>query len=105
LPIPGPPPEYGFGQAKAEDLDHDGRRDLAYYSADGTTLAGYGLDTNHDGKVDAYHKVVDGKVTERTTDSNFDGKLDTRATDKDGDGKFETSAPYLAPPKCDGGPC
>jgi hypothetical protein len=97
---PGAPPlptDYPWGEPRRVDLDHDGRKDLGYYSPDGG-LQGGGFDEDNDGRIDVYKKYgPDGKVIEETRDTNHDGVLDQRSIDTDGDGKFDKIVPY--PPK------
>lgn len=92
------PTDYPWGKPRREDLDHDGRSDLAYYGSDGK-LQGGGFDEDHDGRVDVYKKLDrSGKVLEETRDTDHDGKLDRRSVDTDGDGKVDGVTPY-PPPK------
>jgi hypothetical protein len=88
------PTDYPWGEAKRQDLDHDGRTDLAYYGPNGA-LVGGGFDEDHDGRVDTFKKFgPDGRVVEETRDTNHDGRLDQRSIDTDGDGRFDKVVPY-----------
>jgi hypothetical protein len=88
------PTEYDWREPRHVDLDHDGRKDLGYYSADGG-LQGGAFDENRDGHVDVYRKYgPDGRVIEETRDTNHDGVLDQRSIDTDGDGTLDKVVPY-----------
>jgi hypothetical protein len=88
------PTDYDWGPPKREDVDRDGKPDLAYYGPDGR-LRGAGYDENGDGRVDVYKMVgPDGKVVQETRDTDHDGVLDQRAIDVNGDGKFDQVIKY-----------
>jgi hypothetical protein len=94
---PAPPSDYNFGPMRREiDMDGDHRRDRIEYVSAGKVV-GVGDDTNHDGKIDRYQKLLDGTVIEETRDSDFDGILDVRSVDTDNDGKLDKDI-RLAPP-------
>ncbi len=88
------PTDYDWGPPKREDIDKDGKPDLAFYGPDGR-LRGAGYDENGDGRVDVYKMVgPDGKVVQETRDTDHDGALDQRAIDVNGDGKFDQVIRY-----------
>jgi hypothetical protein len=94
---PGAPPlptDYDWGPPKREDLNKDGKPDLAYYGPDGK-LKGGGYDENGDGRVDVYKMVgSDGKVVQETRDTDHDGVLDQRSIDTNGDGTLDQVIKY-----------
>ncbi len=94
---PAPPSDYNFGPMRRElDMDGDHRRDRIEYMSAGKVV-GVGDDTNHDGKIDRYQRLLDGTVLEETRDTDFDGILDVRSIDTDRDGKLDKDI-QLAPP-------
>ncbi len=78
------------------DMDGDHRRDRIEFVSDGRVV-GVGDDTNHDGKIDRYQKLVHGMVLEETRDTDFDGILDLRSIDTDNDGKLDKDIQLQAP--------
>jgi hypothetical protein len=95
---PAPPSDYNFGPTRRElDTDGDRRRDRVEFVSDGGAVIGVGDDTNRDGKIDRYQKLVHGVVIEETRDTNFDGVMDLRSYDTDHDGKLDKDIQLAAP--------
>ena len=99
---PAPPSDYNLGPTRREvNLDGDHRRDRIEFLSDGK-VNGVGDDTNHDGKIDQYRKIVNGKVVDESRDTNFDGVLNLRLIDTDDDGTLDKAIQLQAP--LDGNP-
>ncbi len=81
--VRGPPPPADFhcdqGERRLEDTDHDGRPDRVVHVLGNGSVVCSTEDKNHDGKVDTWNRIVDGRVIERASDTDFDGTLDVRS--------------------------
>ncbi len=81
--VPTPPPE-DFTACNARnvrhqmlDADADGRTDtIRIVSADSDVEICRGHDSDHNGSIDTWDVVADGKVTKRAHDSDDDGRVD-----------------------------
>jgi hypothetical protein len=88
---PAPPSDYQLGERhRVIDTNGDKRGDRIEYYSSGQ-LSTIAEDSNYDGRIDIYRRVVNGKIVDEVHDKDYDGVFDVRMRDTDGDGVFDVT--------------